>query len=68
MDTSPTRLVRARRVYSTPMLLRREAFPDFCEPCLPSPPCAARSVRAANLVRQVRSGRRRRETRARHAG
>src|SRR5262249_24519493 len=34
--TSPTRLVPARR-YLYPMLLRRVAFPDFCEPCLPSP-------------------------------
>jgi hypothetical protein len=30
------RLVRARR-YLYAMLLRRVAFPDFCEPCLPSP-------------------------------
>jgi hypothetical protein len=34
--TSPTRLVLAR-CYLYPMLLRRVAFPDFCEPCLPSP-------------------------------
>src|SRR5262249_37349795 len=33
--TSPTRLVLARW-YLYPMLLRRVAFPDFCEPCLPS--------------------------------
>src|SRR5262249_60456678 len=33
---SPTRLVLARRdLYR--MLLRRVVFPDFCEPCLPSP-------------------------------
>jgi hypothetical protein len=32
--TSPTRLVLARW-YLYPMLLRRVAFPDFCEPCLP---------------------------------
>jgi ATP-dependent DNA ligase len=30
------RLARARR-YSYAMLLHRVAFPDFCEPCLPSP-------------------------------
>src|SRR5262245_48600834 len=34
--TSPTRLVLARW-YLYRMLLRRVAFPDFCEPCLPSP-------------------------------
>ena len=33
---SPTGLARAPR-YLYPMLLRRVAFPDFCEPCLPSP-------------------------------
>ena len=32
--TSLTRLVLAQR-YLYPMLLRRVAFPDFCEPCLP---------------------------------
>jgi bifunctional non-homologous end joining protein LigD len=41
---SSTRLVLARR-YLYPMLLRRVAFPDFCEPCLPSladePPAGA---------------------------
>jgi hypothetical protein len=34
--TSPARLVLAPW-YLYPMLLRRVAFPDFCEPCLPSP-------------------------------
>src|SRR5262249_60219290 len=34
--TSSTRLVLARW-YLYRMLLRRVAFPDFCEPCLPSP-------------------------------
>src|SRR5262249_8692028 len=33
---SPTRLALARR-YLYRMLLRRAFFPDFCEPCLPSP-------------------------------
>src|SRR5262245_23142643 len=33
---NPTGLARAPR-YLYPMLLRRVAFPDFCEPCLPSP-------------------------------
>ena len=36
MGQSPTRLARAPR-YLYLMLLRRVAFPDFCEPCLPSP-------------------------------
>jgi hypothetical protein len=34
--TSPIRLVLARWFY-TAMLLRRVAFRDFCEPCLPRP-------------------------------
>ena len=36
MGQVPTRLALARR-YLYAMLLRRVPFPDFCEPCLPSP-------------------------------
>ena len=45
MGQVPTRLALAPR-YLYRMLLRRVAFPDFCEPCLPSaaekPPAGAR--------------------------
>ena len=49
--TSPTRLVLARW-YLYPMLLRRVAFPDFCEPCLPSP--AAKPPAGAGWLHEIK--------------
>jgi hypothetical protein len=49
--TSPARLVLARW-YLYPMLLRRVAFPDFCEPCLPSP--AAKPPAGAGWLHEIK--------------
>jgi ATP-dependent DNA ligase len=51
MGASPTRLARAPR-YLYPMLLRRVAFPDFCEPCLPSP--AAKPPAGAGWLHEIK--------------
>src|SRR5262245_61663580 len=45
------RLVLARW-YLYPMLLRRVAFPDFCEPCLPSP--AAKPPAGAGWLHEIK--------------
>src|SRR5436190_7141314 len=51
MGASPTRLARAPR-YLYPMLLRRVAFPDFCEPCLHSP--AAKPPAGAGWLHEIK--------------
>jgi hypothetical protein len=48
---SPTRLALARR-YLYLMLLHRVAFPDFCEPCLPSP--AAKPPAGAGWLHEIK--------------
>jgi hypothetical protein len=40
------------RWYLYPMLLRRVAFPDFCEPCLPSP--AAKPPAGAGWLHEIK--------------
>jgi bifunctional non-homologous end joining protein LigD len=51
LDVPPTLLARAPR-YLYPMLLRRVAFPDFCEPCLPSP--AAKPPAGARWLHEIK--------------
>ena len=48
---SDSRLARAPR-YLYPMSLRRVAFPDFCEPCLPSP--AAKPPAGAGWLHEIK--------------
>jgi bifunctional non-homologous end joining protein LigD len=51
MDKSDSTRPGPRVIY-TPMLLRRVAFPDFCEPCLPSP--AAKPPAGAGWLHEIK--------------